>query len=55
MLEDIKTLLWFLKKPTFYATMISLIYRKFFLPNKDAPEDRQVEWCEERKTSLEDF
>ena len=30
MLEDLKTLVWFLKKgPKFYATMFALIFRKF--------------------------
>ena len=54
MFEDIKTLFWFLKKPTFYATMLSLIFRKVFLPNRDSPDHRQEKWCEERKTTLEE-
>jgi len=53
MFEDIKTLLWFIKRPKFYATMISLILRKF-LPNKDSLENRQENWCQERTVSIEE-
>jgi len=52
MIEDLKTLLWFLRRPSFYATMVALIIRKF-LKNKDREEDRQHIWCNERKTTLE--
>ena len=43
MYEDLKTLLWFLRKgPKFYATMIALIFRKF-RPIKDSPEIIEIE------------
>ena len=53
MFEDIKTLFWFLKRPNFYATMISLVLKKF-LPNKDSLADREEEWCQERTISVEE-
>ena len=52
MFEDIKTLLWFLKRPKFYATMIFLVLRKF-LPDRDSLENRQEKWCQERTVSIE--
>ena len=51
MFEDIKTLLWFLKRPKFYATMIFLVLRKF-LPDRDSLENRQEKWCQERTVSI---
>ena len=53
MFEDIKTLIWFIKRPKFYATMIFLVLRKF-LPNKDTLENRQQNWCQERTVSIEE-
>ena len=56
MLEDFKTLLWFLfKGPKFYPTMISLITRKF-KTNKDTPKHKEIEkeWCNQNKISLQD-
>ena len=56
MLEDIKTLLWFLKKgPKFYATMFTIIFRKFRV-NRDSEAhiDIEKEWCKAHKISLED-
>ena len=56
MLEDFKTLLWFLfKGPKFYPTMISLIKRKF-KTNKDTPKHKEIEkeWCNQNKISLQD-
>ena len=34
MIEDLKTLLWFLRRLSFYATMVVLIVKKF-LKNRD--------------------
>ena len=48
MYEDLKTLLWFLRKgPKFYATMIALIFRKFrpFRDNQEHKENAK-KWCE---------
>ena len=43
MYDDLKTLIWFLRKgPKFYATMIALIFRKF-RPLKDSPEHVEIE------------
>tara|TARA_B110000014_G_scaffold250757_1_gene227356 strand:+ start:8615 stop:9382 length:768 start_codon:yes stop_codon:yes gene_type:complete len=56
MLEDLKTLLWFLLKgPKFYPTMFSLILRKF-LPFKDSLQHKELErsWCEKHSISLEE-
>ena len=56
MLEDLKTLLWFLKKgPKFYATMFTLIYRKFRVDRDSlAHKEKEKEWCNTHKISLED-
>ena len=54
MLEDLKTLWWFLRQgPNFYPTMFSLIIRKF-LPFKDSPEHKEIEnsWCKKNIISL---
>ena len=56
MFEDLKTLIWFLRKgPKFYATMITLFFRKF-RPVKDNPEIIEIEkkWCEENLISYEE-
>ena len=53
MFDDIKTLIWFFKRPKFYATMISLIFRKF-LPYKDSSQHREEKWCQERTISIAD-
>ena len=55
MYEDLKTLIWLLRKgPKFYATMITLIFRKF-RPFKDSPEQIKIEkkWCENHLVSYE--
>ena len=55
MLEDLKTLLWFLKQgPKFYATMLAFMIRKF-RPFKDSLEHKAVakKWCEENLVSSE--
>ena len=55
MYEDLKTLIWFLRKgPKFYATMIVLLFRKF-RPVKDSSEFIEIEkkWCEENLVSYE--
>ena len=56
MYEDLKTLLWFLRRgPKFYATMIALILRKF-RPFRETPEHLEIErkWCEENLISYEE-
>ena len=55
MYEDLKTLIWLLRKgPKFYATIISLIFRKF-RPVRDSSEYIEIEkkWCEENLISYE--
>ena len=56
MIEDIKTLLWFLKRPKFYFTMLSLIYRKF-LVNRDNDLERNNAkfWCQKHCISIEEM
>ena len=56
MYEDLKTLMWFLRKgPKFYATLAAIIFRKF-KPIKDSPEIIEIEkkWCEENLVSYEE-
>ncbi len=56
MFEDLKTLLWLLRKgPKFYATMIALILRKF-RPVRDNTEqhDIAIKWCEKYLVSYEE-
>ena len=56
MYEDLKTLIWFLRKgPKFYATLIALIIMKF-RPFKDSTEDQEIakNWCEENLVSYEE-
>lgn len=56
MLEDLKTLLWFLKKgPKFYATMFTIIFRKFRTNrDREAHIKQEKEWCKVNKISLDD-
>ena len=56
MIEDIKTFIWFIKKPKFYFTMFSLIIRKFF-PNKDnfIEKQKSYEWCKKNCITLEEM
>ena len=43
MYEDLKTLIWLLRKgPKYYATIITLIFRKF-RPFRDNPEHIEIE------------
>ena len=43
MYEDLKTLIWFLRKgPKFYATLAAIIFRKF-RPIKDSSEIIKIE------------
>ena len=56
MYEDLKTLIWLLRKgPKFYATIITLIFRKF-RPFRDNPEHIEIEkkWCEKHLISYEE-
>ena len=56
MYEDLKTILWFLRKgPKFYATMVTLILRKF-RPVRDNTEqhDIAIKWCEKYLVSYEE-
>ena len=56
MFEDLKTLLWLLRKgPKFYATMIALILRKF-RPVRDNTEQQDIarKWCEKYLVSYEE-
>jgi len=56
MFEDLKTLMWFLRKgPKFYATMISILCRKF-KPVRDSLEIVEIEkkWCEKNLISYEE-
>ncbi len=56
MFEDLKTLIWLLRKgPKFYATLITLIFRQF-RPGRDNPEYIEIEkkWCEENLVSYEE-
>jgi len=55
MLDDLQTLIWLLKKgPRFYATIISLIFRKF-KPVRDSLEniENEKKWCEEHLISYQ--
>tara|TARA_Y100000590_G_scaffold465489_1_gene637940 strand:+ start:6514 stop:7284 length:771 start_codon:yes stop_codon:yes gene_type:complete len=56
MIEDIKTFIWFIKKPKFYFTMLSLIIRKL-LPNKDTFIEKQksYKWCKKNCITLEEM
>ena len=56
MYEDLKTLLWFLRRgPKFYATMMALIFSKF-RPFRDNTEHQDIarKWCEEHLVSYEE-
>ena len=56
MYEDLKTLISLLRKgPKFYATIITLIFRKF-RPFRDNPEHIEIEkkWCEKHLISYEE-
>ena len=56
MYDDLKTLMWFLRKgPKFYATMIALLCRKF-KPVRDSLEIVEIEkkWCEKNLISYEE-
>ena len=56
MYEDLKTLIWFLRKgPKFYPTMVTLLFRKF-RSVRDNPEIIEIEkkWCEENLISYEE-
>jgi predicted O-methyltransferase YrrM len=56
MYDDLKTLLWFLRRgPKFYATMIVLFLRKF-RSVRDNPKIVKIEkkWCEENLISYEE-
>ena len=55
MYEDLKTLIWLLRKgPKFYATMMAFMIKKF-RPFKDSFEHKAIakKWCEENLVSSE--
>ena len=55
MLEDLKTLVWFLKKgPKFYATMFALIFRKFRKDKDLGSKKTEIEWCKKQCISFQD-
>lgn len=55
MIEKFKTLVWFAKRPLFYAHAGALVLRKF-LPNKDGTEERcrAEEWAAARAVPVAD-
>jgi predicted O-methyltransferase YrrM len=57
MIEDFKTLIWFLTKPSLYPALIDLILRKFFLTDHDSEscKNRAKQWCLENKTEMPDI
>ena len=56
MIEDLKTLIWFLTKPSLYLSLIDLILRKFFLPDHDSgiKKEKAKSWCVENQSEVTD-
>lgn len=56
MIEDLKTLIWFLTKPSLYPSLIDLILRKFFLPDHDSgiEKEKAKSWCVENQSEVTD-
>ena len=57
MIEDLKTLIWFLTKPSLYPALIDLVLRKFFLHDHDSElcKKKAKQWCLENESEIEDI
>tara|TARA_A100001015_G_scaffold319633_1_gene443142 strand:+ start:5624 stop:6397 length:774 start_codon:yes stop_codon:yes gene_type:complete len=53
MLDDIKTLIWFILRPNFYSALWDLILRNLILKNKDDNFSKKLakDWCESNSVS----
>ena len=53
MLDDIKTLIWFILRPKFYSALWDLILRNLILKNKDDDLSKKLakDWCESNSVS----
>ena len=53
MLDDIKTLIWFILRPNFYTALWDLILRNLILKNKDDDLSKKLakDWCESNSVS----
>ena len=56
MLSKLRTLLWFMMRPSFYMAMLDLMFRNI-LPNQDTQQhkDQARAWCESKAVTIEEI
>jgi predicted O-methyltransferase YrrM len=57
MVDDLKTFLWFIQRPSLYPALVDLFLRKFFLQDRDNEQCKKdaKEWCQDNQSDLSEI